>query len=172
LDGTLNIWATNSNFTRPNAAVENAHVKNTETSSLHYAPDNKTLVSRGGDDTVKRKRYFSLSTTKKNLNQRLIYIILIVWDVRALKTPLAVRDGMTTLNPETNVTFSPDNQYILTGVSANPSEGLGGRVVLLDKLNLEIFRTIGQLISLHFRVLESCSVILTVSVSSSSHITC
>ncbi|KAI7950747.1 hypothetical protein MJO29_009421 [Puccinia striiformis f. sp. tritici] len=118
LDGTLNIWATNSNFTRPNAAVENGHVKNTETSSLQFASDNRTIVSRGGDDTVK------------------------LWDVRALKSPLAVRSGMTTLNPETSVTFSPDNQYILTGVSANPSEGLGGRVVLLDKLNLEIFRTI------------------------------
>ncbi|POW17972.1 hypothetical protein PSTT_00042 [Puccinia striiformis] len=118
LDGTLNIWATNSNFTRPNAAVENGHVKNTETSSLQFASDNRTIVSRGGDDTVK------------------------LWDVRALKSPLAVRSGMTTLNPETSVTFSPDNQYILTGVSANASEGLGGRLVLLDKLNLEIFRTI------------------------------
>ncbi|PLW35176.1 hypothetical protein PCANC_19283 [Puccinia coronata f. sp. avenae] len=118
LDGTLNIWATNSNFTRPNAAVEAAHVKNTETSSLQFAADNKTLVSRGGDDTVK------------------------LWDVRSLKTPLAVRSEMTTLNPEANVAFSPDNQYILTGLSANPSEGLGGRIVLLDKLNLEVFRTI------------------------------
>jgi hypothetical protein len=52
---------------------------------------------------------------------------------------------MTTLNPEANVAFSPDNQYILTGLSANPSEGLGGRIVLLDKLNLEVFRTIGEL---------------------------
>lgn len=118
LDGTLNIWATNSNFSRPNAAVENAHMKNTETSSLQFSLDNKIVVSRGGDNTVK------------------------LWDVRALKNPLAVREGLTASNPETNVTFSPDNQYILTGVSANPLEGLGGRVVMLDKLNLEISRTI------------------------------
>ncbi|MBW0472522.1 hypothetical protein O181_012237 [Austropuccinia psidii MF-1] len=118
LDGTLNLWAANSNFSRPNAAVENAHQKNTETSSLQFAMDCKTLVTRGGDDTVK------------------------LWDVRVLKKPLAVRDGMTTLNPETNLVFSPDNQYILTGVAANPAENLGGRVVLLDKLNLEVSRTI------------------------------
>ncbi|KNZ63166.1 hypothetical protein VP01_117g9 [Puccinia sorghi] len=102
LDGTLNIWATNSNFTRPNVAVENAHVKNTETSSLQFASDNKTLVSRGGDDTVKCKSLHSHPVRLHN----------------------------------------PDNQFILTGVSANPSEELGGRVVLLNKLNLEIFRTI------------------------------
>ncbi|POW18675.1 hypothetical protein PSHT_05484, partial [Puccinia striiformis] len=81
-----------------------------------FASDNRTIVSRGGDDTVK------------------------LWDVRALKSPLAVRSGMTTLNPETSVTFSPDNQYIspvLVLIFRRLVEGS-----LIDKLNLEIFRTI------------------------------
>lgn len=64
-DGTINVWATNSNFARPNATAENAHEKGTETSSLTFSLDNRTLASRGGDGTVKRT-----SLTRKCLGQR------------------------------------------------------------------------------------------------------
>ena len=52
-DGTINVWATNSNFARPNATAMDAHTKGTETSGLTFSSDSRTLLSRGGDDTVK-----------------------------------------------------------------------------------------------------------------------
>lgn len=54
-DGTIHTWSTSSNFARPNATCENAHAKGTETSGLAFSIDGKTLASRGGDGTVKRK---------------------------------------------------------------------------------------------------------------------
>lgn len=55
LDGTLNVWSTNSNFARPDKSSENAHTKGTATTSVAFARDGWRLASRGGDDTVKRE---------------------------------------------------------------------------------------------------------------------
>lgn len=55
LDGTLHVWATNSNFARPNMTKEGAHAKDTETSSMCFSIDGRMVASRGGDDTVKRE---------------------------------------------------------------------------------------------------------------------
>jgi WD40 repeat protein len=54
LDGTLNLWKTNSNFVRPDLAVQGAHVKGTEIGSLVFSVDGNTVLTRGGDHTVKR----------------------------------------------------------------------------------------------------------------------
>lgn len=54
LDGALHMWQTNSNFVRPNMTIENAHTKGTETGSLVFSVDKQTVLTRGGDDTVKR----------------------------------------------------------------------------------------------------------------------
>ena len=35
--------------------IENAHMKGTETGSLVFSVDKQTVLTRGGDDTVKRK---------------------------------------------------------------------------------------------------------------------
>jgi hypothetical protein len=53
LDGALHIWNTNSNFVRPSLSIEGAHVKDTETGSVTFALDGHTVLTRGGDDTVK-----------------------------------------------------------------------------------------------------------------------
>ena len=54
LDGTLHLWKTNSNFVRPDMTTQNAHIKGTETGSLSFSVDGNTILTRGGDDTVKR----------------------------------------------------------------------------------------------------------------------
>lgn len=54
MDGTLNVWSTNSNFARPDKTNETAHVKDTETSGVAFARDGYRIATRGGDDTVKR----------------------------------------------------------------------------------------------------------------------
>jgi WD repeat-containing protein 70 len=55
LDGALHMWNTSSNFVRPNMTIENAHAKGTETGSLVFSVDGRTVLTRGGDDTVKSK---------------------------------------------------------------------------------------------------------------------
>ena len=57
LDGTLNLWKTNSNFVRPDLTVQGAHVKGTEIGSLVFSVDGNTVLTRGGDHTVKRRFY-------------------------------------------------------------------------------------------------------------------
>ncbi|PPQ80015.1 hypothetical protein CVT26_011897 [Gymnopilus dilepis] len=112
LDGALHMWQSNSNFVRPNMTIENAHTKGTETGSLVFSVDKQTVLTRGGDDTVK------------------------LWDLRAFKKPLAVRSGLTTLYPTTNAVFSPDDKYVITGAGAT-SKGGQGRLVLMSKDGLE-----------------------------------
>lgn len=55
-DGAVHVWKTGSNFVRPEMTVENAHAKGSETGSLVFSVDGRTILTRGGggDDTVKR----------------------------------------------------------------------------------------------------------------------
>ncbi|KAF9557850.1 WD40 repeat-like protein [Agrocybe pediades] len=117
LDGALHMWQTNSNFVRSSMTIENAHVKGTETGSLVFSVDRQTVLTRGGDDTVK------------------------LWDLRSFKKPLAVHSGLTTLYPTTNAVFSPDDKYVITGAGAI-SKGGQGRLVILNKNGLEEVKTL------------------------------
>ena len=62
LDGALHMWNANSNFVRPNMTIENAHTKGTETGSLVFSVDGRTVLTRGGDDTVKRESFTPYAT--------------------------------------------------------------------------------------------------------------
>ena len=53
MDGSLHVWDTVSNLARPKYSNENAHAKNTETTSVAFARDGFRIASRGGDGTVK-----------------------------------------------------------------------------------------------------------------------
>jgi WD40 repeat protein len=55
LDGALHLWQTSSNFVRPNMTVESAHAKGVETGSVVFSVDGRTVLTRSGDDTVKRE---------------------------------------------------------------------------------------------------------------------
>ena len=59
-----------------------------------------------------------------------------MWDLRSFKKPLIVRTGLTTLYPQTNAIFSPDNKYIVTGAGAS-SKGGKGHLMFLKKDTLE-----------------------------------
>jgi len=54
LDGALHMWQASSNFVRPNMTIEGAHTKGTEAGSVVFSVDGRTVLTRGGDDSVKR----------------------------------------------------------------------------------------------------------------------
>ncbi|CDZ96257.1 Uncharacterized conserved protein, contains WD40 repeat [Phaffia rhodozyma] len=114
LDGTLHIWSTSGNFARPNMTNETAHIKGSETSSICFSIDGRTVITRGGDDTVK------------------------LWDLRSIRQPLFTASNLPNLYAETNVIFSPDDRHILTGVALRPGgEKKSGELVVLGKEGLE-----------------------------------
>ncbi|KAI0082227.1 transcription factor [Panus rudis PR-1116 ss-1] len=117
LDGAIHMWQTKSNFVRPNMTIEGAHTKGTETGSMVFSVDGRTVLTRGGDDTVK------------------------LWDLRAFKKPLAVHEGLTTLYPTTNAIFSPDDKYVVTGAGAT-TKGGKGRLMFMKKDGLESVKTL------------------------------
>jgi WD40 repeat protein len=53
IDGSLQIYRTSGSFNRPELVCWNAHQPGTETSSVKYSMDGDTIVTRGGDDTLK-----------------------------------------------------------------------------------------------------------------------
>lgn len=59
-----------------------------------------------------------------------------VWDLRSFKKPVAVHSRMTTLYPNTNAVFSPDDKYVLTG-TASSDKGGAGRLMFMKKDTLE-----------------------------------
>ncbi|KAH8835384.1 transcription factor [Flagelloscypha sp. PMI_526] len=46
LDGALHMWNTNTNFVRPNLSIEGAHTKGTETGSIVFSVDGRTVLTR------------------------------------------------------------------------------------------------------------------------------
>ncbi|KAG8879811.1 hypothetical protein FRB97_001381 [Tulasnella sp. 331] len=117
LDGTLNLWPTSSNFVRPSHTVYDAHAKGTETGSVVFSVDGRTVLTRGNDDFAK------------------------LWDVRSFKKPIFTSPKIPTLYPETNAAFSPDEKFIVTGSAASKTEGGVGRGGLMflrrDGLDVE-----------------------------------
>lgn len=112
-EGTLSLWAAKGPFHRPmGGSVLNAHEKETHTSCIAFLPSGNSMVTRGGDHTVK------------------------LWDIRKFKEPLCVRDQIENNYPETNITFSPNGEYILTGSSIATKDT--GKLVILKTYNLEI----------------------------------
>ena len=67
-----------------------------------------------------------------------------VWDIRNVKSPVRTAYNLDSVNPETNVIFSPDEKLILTGTSVPKGQGYG-KLVMMDRETLEIRRTMSML---------------------------
>ncbi|EIW86511.1 WD40 repeat-like protein [Coniophora puteana RWD-64-598 SS2] len=117
LDGALHVWNMSSNFVRPDKTIEGAHAMGTETGSVVFSVDGHTVLTRGGDETVK------------------------LWDLRAFKKPLATRTDITTPYPGTNAIFSPDEKYILTGCGSI-TKGARGKLMFLKRDTLEVAKEV------------------------------
>ncbi|KAL9595299.1 MAG: hypothetical protein Q9219_006521 [cf. Caloplaca sp. 3 TL-2023] len=93
LDGSLVMWNGNGPYTRPSAEIRDAHQRGTWTGGLDISPDGRTVITRGGDDTIK------------------------LWDTRKFKTPIstAAHPSSTSQYPTTAIKFSPSATSIITG---------------------------------------------------------
>lgn len=93
LDGALVLWSGNGPFNRPTAEIRDAHKEGTWTGGLDISKDGFSVVTRGGDDTIK------------------------LWDTRKFKSPVTVVDHPSTSSQyqSTNIRFSPTSTSILTG---------------------------------------------------------
>ncbi|KAI8098356.1 WD40-repeat-containing domain protein [Gilbertella persicaria] len=116
-DGTLQIWGTTGSQMRPAISIPDAHQKGTETSGIVFSKDNHTMVTRGGDESVK------------------------LWDLRNAKKPVKTAYNLDIVNPEVNVIFSPDEKLILTGTACPKGQG-HGQLVMLNRDTLEVHESI------------------------------
>lgn len=93
LDGSLVMWSGEGPYTRPAAEIRDAHKRDTWTSGVDISADGRTVVTRGGDDTIK------------------------LWDTRKFKQAISVVEHVSTSNQYTtsNIKFSPNSSSILTG---------------------------------------------------------
>ena len=93
LDGSLVMWSGDGPYTRPAAEIRDAHKRDTWTGGIDVSSDGRTVVSRGGDDTIK------------------------LWDTRKFKQPISVVEHPPTSGQYTtsNIRFSPNASSILTG---------------------------------------------------------
>ncbi|KAK9361937.1 WD40-repeat-containing domain protein [Lipomyces starkeyi] len=110
-DGGIAYWSSSGPYNRPVASIQDAHEKESWTSGVVYGSDNITLLTRGGDGTIK------------------------LWDIRNFKKPLLSRSGLQNTVQETNISFSPNGRYIITGTSSTP-ESLVGQLHIIDKSDL------------------------------------
>ena len=93
LDGSLVMWSGEGPYTRPAAEIRDAHKRDTWTSGIDISADGRTVVTRGGDDTIK------------------------LWDTRKFKQAVSVVEHISTSSqyPTSNIRFSPNSSSILTG---------------------------------------------------------
>ncbi|KAH6624450.1 WD40-repeat-containing domain protein [Chaetomium sp. MPI-SDFR-AT-0129] len=107
LDGSLVMYSGNGPFTRPAAEVREAHSPDTWTGGIDISADGRMVVTRGGDGLIK------------------------LWDTRKFKQPLVKIDHPPTSDryPMTNIKYSPDSRYIITGSAS-------GHLHILNPANL------------------------------------
>ena len=93
LDGSLVMWSGEGPHARPAGEVRDAHASGTWTSGIDVSRDGRTIVTKGGDDTIK------------------------LWDTRKFKQPISTagHPSSSSMFPSSNITFSPDSSAILTG---------------------------------------------------------
>ncbi|KAL8725434.1 MAG: hypothetical protein Q9166_007366 [cf. Caloplaca sp. 2 TL-2023] len=93
LDGSLVMWNSEGPYNRPSAEIRDAHQCDTWTGGLDISSDGRTIVTRGGDDTIK------------------------LWDTRKFKTPISsvTHPSTTSQYPTSSIKFSPTSTSIITG---------------------------------------------------------
>ena len=79
-------------------------------------------------------------------------MIFEVWDLRQMKSALKVFENLPNNYPQTNASFSPDEQLILTGTSVEKNGESGGLLFFFSRKKLELESRVG--ISPHLSVVR------------------
>ncbi|KAL9261513.1 WD repeat-containing protein [Drosera capensis] len=117
-DGSIQVWNLKPGWgSRPDIHVEKAH--SDDITGLKFSSDGRLLLSRSFDSTLK------------------------VWDLRQMKQSLKVFDELPNNYAQTNVSFSPDEQLILTGTSVERESSTGGLLCFYDREKLELVSRVG-----------------------------
>ena len=112
-DGSIQMWDHRKNFVNVTYKILNAHQRGTDTTGLCFSYDNKSILTRGGDDTLK------------------------LWDVRNCKEPVNMKNGLFNRFDMTDCLFSPNDQLVITGTSMNKGES-SGKLLMFDRNTFEL----------------------------------
>ncbi|ANB13484.1 hypothetical protein AWJ20_1777 [Sugiyamaella lignohabitans] len=106
LEGGLKMWDPRGSLIRPSHSISEAHVADKHAdisvgiSGLISSVDGNTIISRGGEGAEDQGS-------------------IKIWDKRRFKTPVMQRLGLSNASEETNIAFSPDERYIVTGTTTS-----------------------------------------------------
>eukprot|EP00042_Codosiga_hollandica_P054165 m.726596 g.726596 ORF g.726596 m.726596 type:complete len:709 (-) comp58859_c0_seq3:1749-3875(-) len=109
-DGSLRLWSFNKIAVKPTLQKDFGH--SASISGLAFSRDGSTLLSRSTDHSLR------------------------AWDLRKFKDPLHVVQDLPCFYDLTDVLYSPDEKYIMTGTSSL-SDKESGRLVFLNSKTFE-----------------------------------
>jgi WD40 repeat protein len=115
-DGSIHLYKVGTKLT-DDKILKNAHQNGSETSCLTFLSDNVTLISRGGDHTVK------------------------LFDIRSFRAPTFTYENLNNDYSMTDVILSPDEKYIVTGTSSQ-FVGDKGTLVFMNRTENKIISNI------------------------------
>lgn len=109
-DGSVQLFSMRkTSWIKPDILMRPAHVNDSHVTAVAFAPDGKTLASRGTDDTVR------------------------LWDIRKPKEPLKTLENIATFYDSSNVAFSPDGRFLCCGTNVPPKqEGATGTLKFFE----------------------------------------
>lgn len=120
--------------------LRNAH--GGDISCLTFSKDGYTLLTRAQDDTVKGMCLPPLATVlPASVTDAHLVDLTPVWDTRNLKQAVNTMSDLVSFG-NTDVIFSPDEQFIVTGTSVKKGEGAAS-LVFFDRKTGEKVRQIG-----------------------------
>ncbi|KRX94019.1 WD repeat-containing protein 70 [Trichinella pseudospiralis] len=108
-DGSIQMWQHGKLYVNTAKLIRDAHNNGHDVTSLSFSYDDVNLLSRSMDGSLK------------------------LWDVRLLKHPLHVAEGLENMFPSTDCLFSPRNEYCLTGTTLKRQGHCVGELVIFEK---------------------------------------
>lgn len=115
-EGSIQIWKNGKIFVNTTYMNRKAHTG--PITRLQFSPDNKRIISRSLDDTLK------------------------LFDLDNFTKPLRIAEGLNTTYPQTDCGYSPHGEFIYTTTSFKRKEKESGSLLFFDAETLELLNKI------------------------------